>query len=78
MFKSCAPLTDCVSKINNALVDNANDIGVVRPMYNLMEYSDNYSKRVNQITCHMCSCASCAPYPMCLCDSLCYVIFSLF
>ena len=44
IFKNCAPFTDCLSEINNAQLDNANDIGVVMPMYNLLEYSYNYSK----------------------------------
>ena len=44
MFKNCAPFTDCISKINNTQVDNAKDIDIVMPMYNLIEYSDNYSK----------------------------------
>ena len=44
LFKNCAPFTDCISKINNTQVDNAKDIDIVMPMYNLIEYSDNYSK----------------------------------
>ena len=44
VFKNCAPFTDCISKINNTKKDNAKDIDVVMPMYNLIEYSDNYSK----------------------------------
>ena len=44
IFKNCAPFTDCLSEINNAQLDNANDIGVVMPMYNLLEYSYDYSK----------------------------------
>ena len=44
IFKNCAPFTNCISKINNTQVDNAKDIDIVMPMYNLIEYSDNYSK----------------------------------
>ena len=44
VFKNCAPFTRCISKINNTQVDNAKDIDVVMPMYNLTQYSDNYSK----------------------------------
>ena len=44
IFKNCAPFTDCISKINNTQVDNAKDIDIVMPMYNLLEYSGNYSK----------------------------------
>ena len=44
IFKNCALFTDCISKINNTRVDNAKDIDIVMPMYNLIEYSNNYSK----------------------------------
>ena len=44
IFKNCATFTDCISKINNTHIDNAKDIDIVMPMYNLIEYSDNYSK----------------------------------
>ena len=43
-FKNCAPFTKCISRINNTDIDNAPDIDIVMPMYNLIEYSDNYSK----------------------------------
>ena len=43
-FKNCAPITNCISEINNTQVDNAKDIDIVMPMYNLIEYSDNYPK----------------------------------
>ena len=42
--KNCFPFTDCISEINNTEVDHAKDIHVVIPIYNLIEYSDNYSK----------------------------------
>ena len=43
-FKNCAPFTKCISRINNTDIDNAQDIDIVMPMYNLVEYSNNYSK----------------------------------
>ena len=43
-FKSCAPFTNCISEISNTQIDNAKDIDIVMPMYNLIEYSNNYSK----------------------------------
>ena len=43
-FKNCAPFTKCISRINNTDIDNAHDIDIVKAMYNLIEYSDNYSK----------------------------------
>ena len=44
IFKNCAPFINCVSEINNAQVDDAHDIDVVMPMYNLIEYSNAYSE----------------------------------
>ena len=44
VFKKCAPFTSSISEINNTQIDNASDIDVVMKMYNLIEYSDNYSK----------------------------------
>ena len=43
-FKNCAPFTNCISEINNTQIDNAKHIDLVMPMYNLIEYSDIYSK----------------------------------
>ena len=42
-FKNCAPFTKCVTHINDEHVDNADNLDIVTPMYNLIEYSDNYS-----------------------------------
>ena len=44
MFKSCALFINCKSEINAIEIDNAKDLDVVMPMYNLIEYNDNYSK----------------------------------
>ena len=44
IFKNCAPFTNCISKINNTQIDNAEYIDIVMLMYNLIEFSDNYSK----------------------------------
>ena len=43
-FKKSAPFTNCISKINNVLVENTEDLDIVTPMYNLLEYSKNYRK----------------------------------
>ena len=43
-FKNCAPFANCISEINNTEVDCAKEIDIVVPMYNLIEYSDSYSK----------------------------------
>ena len=44
VLEDSVPFTNCISEINNTLIDNANDVNVVMLMYNLIEYSDNYSK----------------------------------
>ena len=44
IFKNLDPFINCKSEINNAETDNAKDIDIVMPMYNLIEYNDNYSK----------------------------------
>ena len=44
IFKNYAPFTNCRSEIKNEEVDHAKDIYVVMPMYDLIEYSDSYSK----------------------------------
>ena len=44
IFKNCALFTSCISEINNTQVANARDLDIVIPMYNLIEYSHNYSK----------------------------------
>ena len=44
IFENGAPFTNCISKINSKQVDDARNINVVMPMYNLIEYNDNYSK----------------------------------
>ena len=42
VFKKNAPFINCISKINGVKIDNAEDLDVVMPMYNLLEYSKNY------------------------------------
>ena len=43
-LKNNAPFISCISKINGELVENAEDLDIVMPMYNLLEYSKNYEK----------------------------------
>ena len=42
-FKNCPPFSTCTAKINDMFVDETNYIYIARLMYNLIEYSDNYS-----------------------------------
>ena len=43
VFKNCAPFEKCCTVIDDTLADEANFINITMPMYNLIEYSDNYS-----------------------------------
>ena len=44
-FKNNAPFINCKSKINVVQIDNAEDLDVAMPMYNLLEYNKNYKKQ---------------------------------
>ena len=44
IFKYFGPFINCISEINNTQIDNAKYIDIVISMYNLIEYSHNYSK----------------------------------
>ena len=43
-FKNNAPFISYISKVNNTFIDHAEDLDIVMPMYNLLEYSKNYSE----------------------------------
>ena len=42
-FKNDVPFRSCISKLNNTFIDNSEDLDIVMLIYNLLEYSDNYS-----------------------------------
>ena len=48
-FKSNTPFVKCISKINETLIDNEEDLDVAIPMYNLLEYSKNYRKTTESL-----------------------------
>ena len=48
-LKNCAPFINCISEIDNTQIDNTKDIDIVMPMYNLIEYSDNYAKTTGNL-----------------------------
>ena len=48
-FKNCATFTKCITHINDEYVDTADDLDIVMPMYNLIEYSDNYSDTLGSL-----------------------------
>ena len=43
-FKNCAPFINCISEINNTQIDTCKDMGIIMPIYNLIEHSDDYTK----------------------------------
>ena len=42
-FKNCAPFTKCITHTNDEHLETTENLGIIMPMYNLLEYSDNYS-----------------------------------
>ena len=48
-FKSNSSFISCISKINNTLINNAKDLDVTMPMYNLIRYSKNYRKTTGSL-----------------------------
>ena len=49
ILKSNAPFISCITKINNELTEDAEDLDIVMPMYNLLEYSKNYRKTIGSL-----------------------------
>ena len=49
MLKNNAPFRSCISKISGTLIGNAEDLDIVLPMYNLLEYSQNYSRTLGSL-----------------------------
>ena len=48
-FKNNASFRSYISKINKTFIDNAEDLDIVMPMYNLLEYSKNYSMTLESL-----------------------------
>ena len=49
ILKNNAPFVSCITRINGELIEDADDLDVVRPMYNLLEYSKNYRKTIGSL-----------------------------
>ena len=49
VFKSCAPFKDCRTEINDTFVHYADFMNIAMPVYNLIEYSDNYSDALGSL-----------------------------
>ena len=43
-LKNNAHFSSCVLKINNQLIENAEDLDIAMPLFNLLYYSENYQK----------------------------------
>ena len=48
-FTNCAPFTKCITKIDGTTIYDADDLDLVIPMYNLIEYSLNYSETTGSL-----------------------------
>ena len=49
ILKNNAPFVSCITKINNEFIEDADDLDIVMPMYNLLEYSKNYRKTIGSL-----------------------------
>ena len=49
VFKNNTPFVNCISKIDSMKIDNAENLDVVMPMYNLLEYTKNYRKTTGSL-----------------------------
>ena len=49
ILKNNAPFVSCITRINGELIENADDLDIVIPMYNLLEYSKNYRKTIGSL-----------------------------
>ena len=46
ILKNNAPFVSCITRINDELIEDADDLDIVMSMYNLLEYSKNYRKTI--------------------------------
>ena len=49
ILKNNAPFVSCITRINGELIEDADDLDIVIPMYNLLEYSKNYRKIIGSL-----------------------------
>ena len=49
ILKNNAPFISCITRINGELIEDADDLDIVMPMYNLLEYSKNYRKAIGSL-----------------------------
>ena len=49
ILKNNAPFVSCITRINGELIEDADDLDIVMPIYNLLEYSKNYRKTIGSL-----------------------------
>ena len=49
ILKNNAPFVSCITRINNELIEDADDLDIVMPIYNLLEYSKNFRKTIGSL-----------------------------
>ena len=49
ILKNNTPFVSCITRINGELIEDADDLDIVMPMYNLLEYSKNYKKTIGSL-----------------------------
>ena len=49
ILKNSVPFVSCITRINEELIEDADDSDIVMPMYNLLEYSKNYRKTIGSL-----------------------------
>ena len=49
ILKNNAPFVSCITRINGELIEDADDLDIVMPMYNLLEYGKNYRKTIGSL-----------------------------
>ena len=49
VLKNNAPFISCITRINNELIEDAEDLDIVMPTYNLLEYSKNYRRTIRSL-----------------------------
>ena len=49
ILKNNAPFASCITRINGELIEDADDLDIVMPVYSLLEYSKNYRKTIGSL-----------------------------
>ena len=49
ILKNNTPFVSCITRINGKFIEDADDLDIVMPMYNLLEYSKNYRKTIGSL-----------------------------